>query len=207
MRDGPNRVFTDPFGVLNPSLSPGEAAYNTTVRLLTTEYGYNDYDALNLSVEKRYSNNYSLRFGYSLSESRGIAAGQGDTPQLQVGTDLNLDEYDGTGRHQSPHNANMSGRMEIPKTGAHLQRHDPNDDRRAFHDSGRHARPGHEPHQLPAAAGRHLQSRPAGGRARDDAMSRTKAAATARSAPASCSSTCASAIVPDWADAGRSNFR
>ena len=42
VRDGPNRVFLDPYGVLNPSLSPGEAAYNTTVRLLTTEYGYND---------------------------------------------------------------------------------------------------------------------------------------------------------------------
>ena len=50
VRDGPNRVFLDPFGVLNPSLSPGEPAYNNTVRLLTTEYGYNTYDALNVSV-------------------------------------------------------------------------------------------------------------------------------------------------------------
>ena len=115
VRDGPNRVFTDPFGILNPSLSPGEAAYNTTVRLLTTEYGYNNYDALNLSVEKRYSNNFSLRFGYSLSESRGVAAGQGDTPQLQVGNDLNLEEYEGPSGTSRRHNANMSGRLEIPK--------------------------------------------------------------------------------------------
>jgi len=115
VRDGPNRVFTDPFGILNPSLSPGEAAYNTTVRLLTTEYGYNDYDALNISVEKRYSHNFSLRFGYSYSDSRGIAAGQGDTPQLQVGNDLNLEEYEGTASTSRLHNANMSGRMEIPK--------------------------------------------------------------------------------------------
>ncbi len=108
-------MFTDPFGILNPSLSPGEAAYNTTVRLLTTEYGYNDYDALNISVEKRYSNNFSLRFGYSLSDSRGVAAGQGDTPQLQVGNDLNLEEYEGTSSTSRLHNANMSGRLEIPK--------------------------------------------------------------------------------------------
>jgi hypothetical protein len=116
VRDGPNRVFLDPFGVLNPSLSPGEAAYNNTVRLLTTEYGYNTYDALNVSVEKRYSNNFSLRGAYSYSLSRGVAAGQGDTPQLQVGTDLKLDEYDAPSSTSRAHNGNISGRLEIPKT-------------------------------------------------------------------------------------------
>ena len=102
VRDGPNRDFTDPFGILNASLAPGEPAFNNTVRLLTTEYGYNNYDALNLSVEKRYSQNYSLRFGYSFSESRGIGAGQGDTPQLQVGSDLNLEEYEGPAETSRP---------------------------------------------------------------------------------------------------------
>ena len=116
MRDGPNRVFLDPYGVLNPSLSPGEAAYNNTVRLLTTEYGFNTYDALNVSVEKRYSNNFSLRGAYSYSLSRGVAAGQGDTPQLQVGTDLKLDEYDAPSGTSRAHNGNISGRLEIPKT-------------------------------------------------------------------------------------------
>ena len=92
VRDGPNRVFLDPYGVLQPEPVCREKRRTTTpVRLLTTEYGYNTYDALNVSVEKRYSNNFSLRGAYSYSLSRGVAAGQGDTPQLQVGTDLKLD--------------------------------------------------------------------------------------------------------------------
>ena len=160
VRDGPNRVFLDPYGVLNPSLSPGEAAYNNTVRLLTTEYGYNNYDALNLSVEKRYSNNFSLRGAYSYSLSRGVAAGQGDTPQLQVGTDLKLDEYEApssTSRGAQRQHQRPPGDSQNPR--AHLERDDPHDDRRAFHDPGRHAGSRHEPHQLPAAAGRHVQSR------------------------------------------------
>ena len=116
VRDGPNRVFLDPYGVLNPSLLSGEPAYNNTVRLLTTEHGYNTYDALNVSVEKRYSNNFSLRGAYSYSLSRGVAAGQGDTPQLQVGTDLKLAEYDAASSTSRAHNGNISGRFEIPKT-------------------------------------------------------------------------------------------
>ena len=87
VRDGPRQdPAPDPFGVLRPSLAPGEARYapTTTVRLLTTEYGYSDYDALNVSVEKRYSNNFSARAAILAGLSRGITAGQGDTPQLQT---------------------------------------------------------------------------------------------------------------------------
>ena len=139
VRDGPNRVFLDPFGVLNPSLSPGEAAYNNTVRLLTTEYGFNTYDALNVSVEKRYSNNFSLRGAYSYSLSRGVAAGQGDTPQLQVGTDLKLDEYDAaSGTEPGAQRQHQRPPRDSQNTRAHLERDDPHDDGRAFHDPGRH---------------------------------------------------------------------
>jgi hypothetical protein len=118
VRDGPNRVATDPYGLLRQSLVAGEAAYpaTTTVRLITTEYGYNDYDALNISIEKRYSNNYSVRAAYSLSHSRGVASGQGDTPQLQTGTDLHLEEYEGPLGQDRRHNLVLSGRIEIPKT-------------------------------------------------------------------------------------------
>ena len=44
--------------------------------------GYNDYDALNLSLEKRYSNNWSGRISYSLSKSRGTAENQADRNTL-----------------------------------------------------------------------------------------------------------------------------
>lgn len=105
---------TDPFGVLNASLKPGETPYVNTVRLLTTKYGYNTYDALNLSVEKRYAHNFSVRGAYSLSYSRGVAAGQTDTPQLQVGTDLHLAEYEAPTNVDRRHSMVISGRMEMP---------------------------------------------------------------------------------------------
>jgi hypothetical protein len=118
-RDGPRQEpGPDPFGVLRASLAPGEPMYtaNTTVRFITTQYGYSDYDALNISVEKRYSHNFSARAAYSLGYSRGITAGQGDTPQLQTLADLHLDEYEALASTDRQHNFTVSGRMEIPKT-------------------------------------------------------------------------------------------
>ena len=115
VRDGP-RDFTDPFGILNRSLAPGESIYQNTIRLLTTKYGRSTYDALNLSVERRYANNWSLRGAYSLGYSRGVTAGQGTTPDLQVGTDLNLDEWDAPAPTDRRHNFVTSGRMEVPRT-------------------------------------------------------------------------------------------
>jgi hypothetical protein len=109
--------FTDPFGILNRSLLPGEDIYRATIRLRTTEHGYSDYDALNLSLEKRYANNYSVRVAYALGYSRGVASGQGDNTDLQVGTDLRLDEFFAPASSDRRHNLVISGRMEIPRTG------------------------------------------------------------------------------------------
>jgi len=111
--------YRDPFGILNPSLAPGEPSYLSVVRLITTKYGYTDYDALNLSVEKRYGNLWSLRGAYSLGYSRGVAAAQagiGGEARLQVGTNLNLDAYEAPADVDRRHSAAISGRMEIPKT-------------------------------------------------------------------------------------------
>ena len=108
--------FADPFGILNPSLAPGEAPYVSTVRLITNKYGYTDYDALNLSVEKRYANLWSLRGAYSLAYSRGVSGPQADTPALQVGTNLNLDKFEAPADVDRRHNLAISGLMQIPKT-------------------------------------------------------------------------------------------
>jgi hypothetical protein len=108
--------YTDPFGILTPSLKPLESGYVAVVRLLTTKYGYSDYDALNLSVEKRYSHNWSLRGAYSLSYSRGVTSTQTSTPQLQVGNDLHLADYYGPADVDRRHTAVFSGRLEIPKS-------------------------------------------------------------------------------------------
>jgi hypothetical protein len=108
-------TFTDPFGVLNSSLAPGEAPYVSVVRFISNQ-GYSNYDALNLSVQKRYANSWSLRGAYALGYSRGVTLLQADTPQFQVGKDLHLDEYDGPANSDRRHNLVVSGRMEVPKT-------------------------------------------------------------------------------------------
>lgn len=108
--------FLDPFGVLNSSLAPGETPYVGTVRLRTTKYGYSNYDALNLSVEKRHANNWSLRGAYALGYSRGVVRNQSDTAEFQVGADLNLEKYFAPANVDRRNTATISGRMEIPKT-------------------------------------------------------------------------------------------
>ena len=115
-RTGPIQRL-DPFAVLNRSLRPGETPYVGTVRLRTTKYGYTNYDALNMSIEKRFSHNWSLRGAYSVGTSSGTGASQGDAPLFQVGTNMNLDAYSAPHADDRRHNIGISGRMEIPKTG------------------------------------------------------------------------------------------
>jgi hypothetical protein len=111
-------IRTDPFGILTPSLKPGEPAYAGEVRLLTTKYGTSTYDAMNLTVEKRYANNWSLRGAYALGYSRGTAANQAgaiSNTRFQVGSDLNLDLYDAPADVDRRHSLVISGRMAVPK--------------------------------------------------------------------------------------------
>ena len=77
--------------------------------------GDNDYDALNLSLEKRYSNNWSGRISYSLSKSRGTAENQADKNTFQFLTDLNLDALEGPSSVDRRHILSINGRTEIPK--------------------------------------------------------------------------------------------
>jgi hypothetical protein len=115
-RTGPV-VFLDPFGILNSSLAPGEAPYGSaTIRLRTTKYGYSHYDALNIAAERRYADNWSIRGGYSLGYSRGVVRNQADSPEFQVGTNINLDKYFGPANVDRRHIGTISGRMVIPKT-------------------------------------------------------------------------------------------
>jgi len=106
-RSGPiTRV--DAFGVL------GEV-YNERVWVMENT-GYNDYDALNLSLEKRYADNWSGRISYSLSKSRGTAENQNDKNTYQVLTNLNLDKLDAPSSVDRRHILTLNGRTEIPKT-------------------------------------------------------------------------------------------
>jgi Carboxypeptidase regulatory-like domain len=106
-RTGPiTRV--DAFGVL------GEA-YAQQVWVMENT-GESKYDALNLSLEKRYSNNWSGRVSYSLSSSRGTAYEQADKNTYQFQTDLNLDELYGPTPVDRRHVLSINGRTEVPKT-------------------------------------------------------------------------------------------
>jgi hypothetical protein len=103
----------DAFGVLGePYVSRVWLVENT---------GKNQYDALNLQLEQRFSKYWSGRASYSLSSSRGTASAQADRNLLQVGTNLNLDQLSGPVSVDRRHILTLSGRVEIPKThGANL---------------------------------------------------------------------------------------
>ncbi|MFA5909131.1 MAG: carboxypeptidase regulatory-like domain-containing protein [Vicinamibacterales bacterium] len=99
----------DAFGVL------GEP-YNQQVWVMENT-GESTYNALNLSLEKRHSNNWSGRVSYSLSKGVGTANNQADKNTYQVLTDLNLDEWRAPSDVDRRHILSIGARAEIPKTG------------------------------------------------------------------------------------------
>lgn len=99
----------DAFGVL------GEV-YADRV-LLSENEGQNNYDALNVHLEKRYSDSWGARVAYTLSSSRGTAQSQASRNLFQVGTNLNLDQLYGPADVDRRHNLAVSGRIEVPRTG------------------------------------------------------------------------------------------
>ncbi len=99
----------DAFGVL------GET-YDQRVWVMENT-GESTYNALNLSLEKRHSNNWSGRVSYSLSKGVGTANNQADKNTYQVLTDLKLDEWRGPSDVDRRHILSVGARAEIPKTG------------------------------------------------------------------------------------------
>jgi hypothetical protein len=98
----------DVFGVL------GEA-YNQQVWVMENT-GEATYNALNLSLEKRYANNWSGRVSYSLSKATGTAYNQADRNTYQFLDDLNLDELRGPTDADRRHILSINGRAELPRT-------------------------------------------------------------------------------------------
>jgi hypothetical protein len=100
---------SDAFGVLGEPYTQQVWVFENT--------GKATYNALNLSLEKRYSNHWSGRVSYSLSKAEGTANDQADKNQYQVGTNLNLDLQNGPGAVDRRHILSLGGQTEIPKTG------------------------------------------------------------------------------------------
>lgn len=102
-------IRVDAFGVLGePYLQRVWVMENT---------GESDYDGLNLSLEKRYSANWSARVSYSLSHSRGTAENQADKNTYQFLTDPGLDLWRGPSSVDRRHVLSIGSRTEVPKTG------------------------------------------------------------------------------------------
>ena len=78
--------------------------------------GEADYNALNLSLEKRYAHNWSGRISYSLSKATGTGNDQADKNTYQTMTELNLDKFDGPSNVDRRHILSLGAQVEIPKT-------------------------------------------------------------------------------------------
>jgi hypothetical protein len=121
--------------VTSPNVRQGSATLTTINNALLAEYpgvfrpftgavttyenvGETDYDALMMSLEKRYSNNWMARVSYTLAYSRGNTSGSGiPTSPFQVLDDLNLDLNEGPTDFDQRHNLVVSGMAIVPRTG------------------------------------------------------------------------------------------
>ena len=80
--------------------------------------GSTDYDALQLMLEKRFSNNWSARVSYTLADGRGNVSGDGtDGSSFQLLDDLRLDLNEGPTDFARRHNFVLSGSLLVPRTG------------------------------------------------------------------------------------------
>jgi hypothetical protein len=87
--------------------------------------GYADYNALQTSIHKRFSNHYQFRVSYTRSRTDGVvgAAGATDTILSQTvdpvtrATSLNLDQRFALSDQDRPHILSTGGSVDVPHTG------------------------------------------------------------------------------------------
>ena len=96
---------------------PAFANFTTGVTI-PMNVGWTNYDALQLALEKRYSQNYSARVSYTLAKGHGNFSGTGiGASDFQVLDDLHLDLNERPTSEDRRHNLVISGTAIIPKTG------------------------------------------------------------------------------------------
>jgi hypothetical protein len=100
---------SDAFGVLGEPYSQQVWVMENT--------GESTYNALDLSLEKRYANKWSGRISYSLSKAEGTANNQADKNTYQALTNLNLDKWRAPSDVDRRHILSIGAQAEIPKTG------------------------------------------------------------------------------------------
>ncbi|MFB3855068.1 MAG: carboxypeptidase regulatory-like domain-containing protein [Vicinamibacterales bacterium] len=96
---------------------PNFVNFTTSVTIPINE-GWTNYDALQLSFEKRYSSNFSTRVSYTLSKGCGNSSGAGiPGSDFQLLDDLNLDKNERPTSEDRRHNLVISGTAIVPRTG------------------------------------------------------------------------------------------
>jgi outer membrane receptor protein involved in Fe transport len=90
------------------------AVANVTTRI---NDGETHYDALQLSLDKRFSKNFQFKTSYTFGFSRGNTTGNGvPNAQFQSQTDLNLEQNSGPTAFDRRHNFVVSGLYQVPYT-------------------------------------------------------------------------------------------
>ena len=109
-------LATDPNVRVNPLVGTvGEWA--AAVQTLEP-VGSIDYNSLQVSGTKRYSNGWQARISYAFSRGRGnVPTGQADAPDSQFLGDLNLDNEYGPTTVDRPHILTLTGSYDVPRTG------------------------------------------------------------------------------------------
>jgi len=112
---------------LNPGLR-GTTSRTSTLRRIDPRFnaavqtqvnlGESEYDALQLSLEKRMSNSFSGRVSYTLSYGRGNTSGSGNAASsgFQLLDDMRLDLNQGALDTDRRHNLVVSGTLLVPRT-------------------------------------------------------------------------------------------
>jgi hypothetical protein len=121
-----NRRFTTLGQVIENSLFPvttdlfsGLPFETARVSSVTTRtnVGKTNYDALQVSIDKRFSRGFQFKGAYTLSKGRGNTSGSGTpTANFQLLDDLRLDLNEGPTDFDRRHNFVVSGLWQIPHT-------------------------------------------------------------------------------------------
>jgi outer membrane receptor protein involved in Fe transport len=121
--DATSTLVRQPSATLNAAVAelqvtyPGFAPFTTAVTQ-PLNVAKIDYDALLVSLNKRFSQNYSARVSYTLAYSRGNISGNGVAASpFQVLDDLNLHLNEGPSSFDTRHNFVVSGQALVPRTG------------------------------------------------------------------------------------------
>jgi outer membrane receptor protein involved in Fe transport len=104
---------------VDTSLFAGQNFSTLGVSTVTTRVneGETKYDALQLSLDKRFSRGFQFKTSYTLSRGRGNTSGDGTpTANFQTQDNLNLDLNEGPTNFDRRHNFVFSGVWRVPKT-------------------------------------------------------------------------------------------